>query len=210
MIQKKPQKSGSKRAKSKAKTNAKTKARSKPALKRSAESASRASKPDAKTKLGSKPGKVAARSRHGASIAAKPARAATGLSEGLRAPAFSLPRDGGKTISLADFAGSKLVVYFYPRADTPGCTREAMDFSRLAGAFDAAGAKVVGVSADPMKAQDAFRDKYQLGIPLISDEAKSMIRAYGAWGEKSMYGRIFEGIIRTTVLIGRDGKIARI
>jgi len=135
---------------------------------------------------------------------------AAGLAEGVRAPDFRLPRDGGGAVSLADFAGEKLVIYFYPRADTPGCTREAMDFSRLAKQFAAAHTKVIGVSADPVKAQDAFRDKYKLDVPLVSDEAKSMIKAYGAWGEKSMYGRTFEGIIRTTVLVAADGKVRRV
>ena len=135
---------------------------------------------------------------------------AAGLAEGARAPDFRLPRDGGSAVSLADFAGEKLVIYFYPRADTPGCTREAMDFSRLAREFTAAHTKVIGVSADPVEAQDAFRDKYKLDVPLVSDEAKSMIKAYGAWGAKSMYGRTFEGIIRTTVLVAADGKVRRV
>ena len=132
------------------------------------------------------------------------------LSEGAKAPAFHLPRDGGESVSLADFAGKKLVVFFYPRADTPGCTREAIDFTRLRGDFAAAGTAVLGVSADPVKAQEAFRNKHQLAVPLISDERHQMLDAYGAWGEKSLYGRKFMGIIRTTVLIGADGKIARI
>jgi peroxiredoxin Q/BCP len=132
------------------------------------------------------------------------------LAEGARAPDFKLPRDGGAAVSLADFAGEKLVIYFYPRADTPGCTRESMDFSRLAKEFATAHTKVIGVSADPVKAQDAFRDKYELGVPLVSDEARGMIKAYGAWGEKSMYGKTFEGIIRTTVLVGADGRVQRV
>jgi peroxiredoxin Q/BCP len=132
------------------------------------------------------------------------------LSEGAKAPAFRLPRDGGESVSLADFEGKKLVVFFYPRADTPGCTREAIDFTRLKGDFAAAGTAVLGVSADPVKAQEAFRNKHQLAVPLISDERHEMLDAYGAWGEKSLYGRKFMGIIRTTVLIGADGKIARL
>ena len=123
---------------------------------------------------------------------------------------FRLPRDGGETVSLADFAGQKLVLFFYPRADTPGCTREAIDFTRLAKAFADSGTAVLGVSADPLKAQEAFRNKHELAIPLTSDEAHEMLEAYGAWGEKSMYGKTFLGIIRTTVLIGTDGRIARI
>jgi len=136
--------------------------------------------------------------------------AEAGLREGASAPAFSLMRDGGKRVSLSDFTGSKLVIYFYPRADTPGCTREAMDFTRLARDFASAGTEVIGVSADAVAAQDAFRDKYKLGVPLVSDETKGMIKAYGAWGEKSMYGRTFEGILRTTVLLDGEGKVLKI
>ncbi|MBR1086544.1 peroxiredoxin [Bradyrhizobium manausense] len=132
------------------------------------------------------------------------------LAEGQKAPAFRLPRDGGNVVTLSDFAGQKLVLFFYPRADTPGCTREAIDFTRLKGDFSAAGTAVVGISADPLKTQEKFRDKHGLGIPLISDEQHQMLQAYGAWGEKSMYGRSFLGILRTTVLIGADGKIARV
>ena len=132
------------------------------------------------------------------------------LVEGAAAPSFSLPRDGGGTVSLAEHAGKKLVLFFYPRADTPGCTREAIDFTRLESAFADEGTVVLGISADPVKAQESFRAKHQLSVPLISDEQHEMLEAYGAWGEKSMYGRTFMGIIRTTVLIGADGRIARI
>jgi thioredoxin-dependent peroxiredoxin len=132
------------------------------------------------------------------------------LAEGSKAPAFRLPRDGGATVSLADFAGQKLVLFFYPRADTPGCTKEAIDFTRLAGAFAESKTAVLGVSADPLKAQEAFRNKHQLSVPLISDEQHEMLEAYGAWGEKSMYRKTFLGIIRTTVLIGPDARIMRI
>jgi peroxiredoxin Q/BCP len=132
------------------------------------------------------------------------------LAEGAKAPAFRLPRDGGETVSLADFSGRKLVLFFYPRADTPGCTKEAIDFTRLAGAFAESQTAILGVSADPLKAQEAFRNKHQLTTPLVSDESHGMLEAYGAWGEKSMYGRTFQGILRTTVLIGADGRIIRI
>ena len=134
----------------------------------------------------------------------------TGSAEGLMAPAFQLPRDGGTSVSLADFAGQKLVLFFYPRADTPGCTREAIDFTRLKADFADSGTAVLGISADPLKAQESFRNKHQLSIPLISDEKHEMLKAYGAWGEKSMYGRTFLGIIRTTVLIDAQGQIAKI
>jgi peroxiredoxin Q/BCP len=133
-----------------------------------------------------------------------------GMVEGAKAPAFNLPRDGGANVSLADYAGKKLVLFFYPRADTPGCTREAIDFTRLNGSFGESGTAVLGVSADTVKAQESFRNKYELSIPLISDEKHEMLQAYGAWGEKSMYGRTFLGIIRTTVLIDARGRIARI
>ena len=132
------------------------------------------------------------------------------MAEGQRAPAFRLPRDGGNVVTLSDYAGQKLVLFFYPRADTPGCTREAIDFTRLKDAFAAAGTAVLGISADPLKAQEKFRDKHSLGIPLISDEQHEMLEAYGAWGEKSMYGKSFLGILRTTLLIGPDGKVAMI
>jgi len=139
-----------------------------------------------------------------------PAVSATSLAVGQKAPAFRLPRDGGDVVTLSDHAGQKLVLFFYPRADTPGCTREAIDFTRLKADFAAAGTDVLGISADPLKAQEKFRDKHRIGIPLISDEQHEMLEAYGAWGEKSMYGRSFLGILRTTVLIGADGKVARV
>ena len=143
--------------------------------------------------------------------ASRPAPAAAGpLAEGSKAPAFSLPRDGGRTVSLGDYAGQKLVLFFYPRADTPGCTKEAIDFTRLAGAFADAQTVVLGVSADPLKAQEAFRNKHELTTPLVSDEQHQMLEAYGVWGEKSMYGRTFLGVLRTTVLVGKDGRIIRI
>jgi len=132
------------------------------------------------------------------------------LSEGDKAPDFTLPRDGGKTVSLSDVTGQNLVLFFYPKANTPGCTREAIDFSRLRQDFVAAGTTVLGVSADSIKAQDNFRDKHELSVPLLSDATHQMLEAYGAWGEKTLYGRKFLGIIRSTILIGRDGRIARI
>ena len=132
------------------------------------------------------------------------------LVEGSKAPGFRLPRDGGDSVALADYAGQKLVLFFYPRADTPGCTREAIDFTRLKDAFAESGTAVLGVSADTVKAQESFRNKHALSTPLISDEKHSMLEAYGAWGEKSMYGRSFLGILRTTVLVGKNGKIAKI
>lgn len=179
----------------------------------SVRSPSATKKPAAKTgrKAAASPEKSASRaSQKAASKPLKSAGAAAILAEGAKAPAFRLPRDGGDTVSLADFAGKKLVLFFYPRADTPGCTKEAIDFTRLKDAFGEAGAAVLGVSADTVKAQEAFRNKHELAVPLISDEAHGMLEAYGTWGEKSLYGRTFLGIIRTTVLIGPDGRIARV
>ena len=126
------------------------------------------------------------------------------------APDFTLPASGGRTVSLEALKGKPFVLYFYPRADTPGCTKEAIDFTRLASAFAQHQTAVLSVSADPLKAQEAFRNKHQLTTPLVSDEQHEMLEAYGAWGEKSMYGRTFQGVLRTTVLIGADGRIIRI
>jgi len=132
------------------------------------------------------------------------------LAPGDKAPDFALPDDAGARILLASFAGRKLVLYFYPKDDTSGCTKEAIDFTRLASAFAENRTSVLGVSADPPKAQEAFRNKHQLTVPLVSDEKHEMLQAYGAWGEKSMYGRTFQGILRTTILIGTDGRVAKI
>jgi peroxiredoxin Q/BCP len=132
------------------------------------------------------------------------------LAVGSKAPAFKLPRDGGGSVSLADFKGRKLAIYFYPKADTPGCTREAIDFSRLRADLQKAGTDILGVSADPVAAQDKFREKHDLKVTLASDETHKMLEAYGVWGKKSLYGRTFMGITRTTFLIGPDGRIARI
>ncbi|MFS8037975.1 peroxiredoxin [Xanthobacter sp. AM11] len=128
---------------------------------------------------------------------------------GSKAPAFTLSRDGGGSVSLVDFAGRKLVLYFYPKADTPGCTKEAIAFNGLKAAFAAADTDILGVSADAVKAQDRFRAKYDLAFPLGSDPDKAMLEAYGVWVEKSMYGRTYMGIERATLLIGRDGTVAR-
>jgi peroxiredoxin Q/BCP len=132
------------------------------------------------------------------------------LHVGAKAPAFKLPAESGATITLADYKGKNLVIFFYPRADTPGCTKESIAFSKLKAAFAKANTAIVGVSADPVSAQKAFKQKHGLKVPLISDETRQMIRDYGAWGERSMYGRKFMGIIRTTVLIGADGRVVRI
>ena len=132
------------------------------------------------------------------------------LGVGAKAPAFTRPRDGGGEISLKDLRGRKVALYFYPRADTPGCTKEAINFNALRKAFDGADTVIVGVSADPVKAQDKFRDKHSLAFTLASDESHRMLEAYGVWGKKSMYGKTFMGIERVTYLIDREGKIAKV
>jgi peroxiredoxin Q/BCP len=132
------------------------------------------------------------------------------LRVGDKAPAFNIARDGGGAVALGDFKGRKLVLYFYPRADTSGCTIEARDFSRLAPAFARAGASILGVSADPVGKQDKFKAKYDLKIALGSDEHHEMLKAYGVWAKKSLYGRNYMGVLRNTYLIGPDGRIVRI
>ena len=124
---------------------------------------------------------------------------------GAKAPDFRLERDGGGKAGLADFRGRKLVLYFYPKDDTAGCTQEAKDFSALAKAFDKAGALVVGVSPDSAKKHDRFKAKHGLDVALLSDESTAMLAAYGVWQEKSMYGRKYMGVARTTFLIDAKG-----
>lgn len=132
------------------------------------------------------------------------------IETGQKAPDITLPRDGGGEVSLSDFAGRKVVLYFYPKDDTSGCTREAVDFTARAADFEAAGAVVLGVSKDSVSSHDKFRDKHDLGLILLSDENGATAEDYGVWVEKSMYGRKYMGIERTTILIDGDGRIARI
>ncbi len=132
------------------------------------------------------------------------------IEPGQSAPAITLPRDGGGEVSLSDFLGQRVVVYFYPRDDTPGCTTEASEFSADLPAFAAADTVVIGISKDSVKSHDKFRDKHDLGVILLSDEAGDVAERYGVWGEKSMYGKTFMGIERATFLINREGRIARI
>ena len=145
-------------------------------------------------------------------VSGGPAKAVNGNGPagGTKAPAFWLPRDGGGTVGLADFAGRKLVLYFYPRADTSGCTREAIDFSRLKSAFSRAGTDILGVSADPVAALDRFKSKHKIAIALASDEAHKVLEAYRVWQQKTLYGRKFMGTVRATFLIGPDRRIARV
>ena len=132
------------------------------------------------------------------------------MQEGDKAPDFSLPRDGGGTASLGDYAGKTLVLYFYPRDDTSGCTKEAIGFSEAIGDFEAAGAAVVGVSKDPVKSHDKFVTKHDLKVALISDEEGDLCEQMGVWVEKSMYGKKYMGIERATFLIDGTGKIVRV
>ncbi len=129
--------------------------------------------------------------------------------EGSPAPAFAMPRDGGGEVTLAAFAGQPVVLYFYPKDDTSGCTVEALDFTRLAPDFAAAGAAVIGVSKDSVKKHDKFKQKHGLGVVLGSDEAGDVCERYGVWTEKSMYGKKYMGIERSTFLIDGSGIVAR-
>ena len=133
----------------------------------------------------------------------------TALKEGAKAPAFSLQSDEGKTVKLSDFAGKTLVLYFYPKADTPGCTRESCDFRDEIAVFKKAKAAVVGVSKDALPALQKFKAKYDLPFPLLSDPDHKVQETYGAWGTKNMYGKMVQGTIRSTVIIGPDGKVVK-
>lgn len=132
------------------------------------------------------------------------------LQAGDRAPVFDLPGAGGEKVSLGAFRGKKVVLYFYPKDDTSGCTKEAIEFNALRDKFANAKTVVVGMSPDSAKSHDKFRAKYELALPLASDESKEALLAYGVWVEKSMYGRKYMGVERSTFLIDADGKIARI
>lgn len=132
------------------------------------------------------------------------------LTEGADAPDFTLPATGGRTVSLASLKGTPFVLYFYPRADTPGCTKEACAFQEGLPDFSKLGVTVIGVSKDSMKALEKFAEKYTLQFPLASDPEVKVIDAYGAWQEKSMYGKKYMGIERSTVLVDANGKVAKL
>ena len=129
---------------------------------------------------------------------------------GQPAPEVSLPRDGGETVTLSDLKPKAVVLYFYPKDDTPGCTKEAIAFTALRDEFEASGAIVFGISKDPVKKHDKFVAKYDLSIPLLSDEDSDVCERYGTWVEKNMYGKTYMGIERTTVLIDGAGNLAEI
>lgn len=132
------------------------------------------------------------------------------LKEGDKAPGFELPRDGGSTVKLSEFKGKPVVVYFYPKDDTSGCTKEAIGFSQNIDAFREAGAEIIGISPDSVKSHDKFRDKHGLHVILLADPERKAIEAYGVWVEKKMYGRAYMGVDRSTFLIGKDGSIKRV
>ena len=132
------------------------------------------------------------------------------LKEGDEAPVFTAPASGGGRVSLADFKGRNVILYFYPRDDTPGCTKEACAFRDHFAEFKEKGAVVLGVSTDPVKSHDKFVAKFKLPFTLLADEDKSIVQAYGVWGQKSFMGRKYLGTHRVTFLIGPDGKIKRI
>lgn len=134
----------------------------------------------------------------------------TDLTAGDMAPDFSLPRNGGGTVSLSDFAGKPLVLYFYPKDDTSGCTTEAIDFTGLTAEFEKLGASVIGVSPDSVKSHDKFAAKHNLSVVLAADEEHKALEAYGVWKEKSMYGKTYMGVERSTFLIDRGGKVAEV
>ena len=131
------------------------------------------------------------------------------IQEGRKAPAFNLPSSTGGKLSLKDLAGKYVILYFYPRDNTPGCTTEANDFNKALRKINARNAVVIGVSKDSIESHCKFADKYELKFPLLSDPDGTMLEKYGAWGEKNMYGKKSMGIIRSTVLIGPDGKVLK-
>jgi len=133
----------------------------------------------------------------------------SGPSAGDQAPTFELPTDGGGRISSADLSGKPYVIYFYPKDDTPGCTKEAIGFSCIYDQFKAAGVEVIGVSKDSVASHDNFKRKHELLFPLASDQTGDVVEAFGTWVEKSMYGKKYMGIDRATFLVGADGKVVR-
>jgi peroxiredoxin Q/BCP len=132
------------------------------------------------------------------------------IAAGSPAPTFDMPTAGGGHVSLASLAGRKIVLFFYPKADTPGCTTESVDFSRLAEAFERSGAVVIGVSRDPVARLERFKAKHELQVILASDEAGEVTQAYGVWGEKTLYGRTYMGIERATFLIDGEGVVQKV
>lgn len=133
----------------------------------------------------------------------------TRISQGDQAPKFTLPRDGGEVFSLGEHKGTPIVLFFYPKDDTPGCTKEAIGFTDHLEEFEKLGIQIIGMSPDPVRKHERFRDKHGLKVPLVSDEDKAVLSDYGVWVEKSMYGKKYMGVERTTLLIDGNGKVAR-
>jgi peroxiredoxin Q/BCP len=129
---------------------------------------------------------------------------------GTKAPAFKLPASNGETIDLKDYAGKTVVLYFYPKADTPGCTKEACGFRDAIASYKKLGVPVFGISPDPVEDVTKFAEKFKLNFPLLADAVHSVAEKYGVWGEKNMYGKKYFGVLRTTFIIGKDGKIAHV
>jgi thioredoxin-dependent peroxiredoxin len=165
---------------------------------------------NSQTKAKSKTEKAPAKAPAAKKAAPAPEAGSALLKEGDPAPAFTLPGAGGETVSLAALKGRKVALYFYPKDDTSGCTKEAIEFNGLRDKFAKAETVVVGMSPDSVKSHDKFRDKYDIALPLAADENKEVLSAYGVWVEKSMYGRKYMGVERSTFLIDEKGKIARI
>lgn len=130
------------------------------------------------------------------------------LTKGADAPAFTLPNSAGEDVSLADFRGQTVIVYFYPKADTPGCTTEACDFRDSLSALNNAGVQVLGISPDKVEALAKFTEKYDLNFPVLSDADRCVMTAWGAFGEKKNYGKVVQGVIRSTFVVDEQGKIA--
>jgi peroxiredoxin Q/BCP len=132
------------------------------------------------------------------------------LAVGDAVPPFTLASDSGKSVSLSDFAEQRFVLFFYPKDSTPGCTREAIGFTEAKARFDALGVAVLGVSRDSVASHCTFRDRYNLAIPLLSDPTMMLHKSMGAWGEKVMYGKKVEGVLRSTFIVGGDGRIEKV
>ncbi len=200
-----------KTAKKKAtKKSAKKKAAKKSAAKKSAAKKSAAKKSAAKKTAKKSPAQKKTAKKAAPKPAASSLPAAASPKPGTRAPNFVLPADDGSEVSLSSLQGKKVVLYFYPKDDTPGCTTEACGFRDLHQEFEKRGAVVLGVSKDSVKKHDSFKKKYDLPFKLLSDESAEVISAYGSWGQKKFMGRTFDGILRTTVLIDPEGKIAKV
>ncbi len=169
-----------------------------------------AKKPAAPAKKPAAPKVAAAKPAAKPAAKAAPAPAAAGPAEGAAAPAFAMPASGGRTVSSTALKGRPYLLYFYPKADTPGCTKQACGVQEALPALGKLGLEVIGVSPDPMKPIEKFAEKYRLTFPLASDEDHKVAEAYGVWVEKSMYGKTYMGMERSSFLVGADGKVRKV